>query len=179
MQEIGVVHGRFQPFHNDHLKYVLESYKKVDYLYIGITNPDPGKTKLDSTDINRSKEEENPFTYFERLQMINAALEELKIKNNTYCIVPFPINFPELIKHYTPENAEYFLTIYDEWGNKKLETLNKLGLKTNVLWKKQIEQKGIKGSNIRKLIMNGLDYQNFVPGACFKIIENSNYVKKK
>jgi nicotinamide mononucleotide adenylyltransferase len=33
---IGVVHGRFQPFHNGHLEYVLSAKQKCDFLYVGI-----------------------------------------------------------------------------------------------------------------------------------------------
>ncbi len=35
----GVVHGRFQPFHLDHLKYALAGLTHCDYLFVGITNP--------------------------------------------------------------------------------------------------------------------------------------------
>ena len=41
MIEIGVVHGRFQLFHLDHLKYVLGAKARCRHLVVGITNPDP------------------------------------------------------------------------------------------------------------------------------------------
>jgi len=39
--ETGVIHGRFQVLHNDHLKYLMEGMALCDHLVVGITNPDP------------------------------------------------------------------------------------------------------------------------------------------
>jgi len=36
----GSAHGRFQPFHNGHLEYVLAAQKQSDFLWIGITKFD-------------------------------------------------------------------------------------------------------------------------------------------
>ena len=41
MHKIGVIHGRFQLLHNDHLKYLLAGKKRCEHLVVGITNPDP------------------------------------------------------------------------------------------------------------------------------------------
>lgn len=32
--------GKFQPFHNDHLKYVLSAFEFGEHVIIGVTNPD-------------------------------------------------------------------------------------------------------------------------------------------
>ncbi len=39
----GMVHGRFQPFHNEHLDYVLRGLARSTTLVIGVTNPDPSE----------------------------------------------------------------------------------------------------------------------------------------
>jgi len=40
MTERGVVHGRFQVLHNDHVKYLLAGKARCRHLVVGITNPD-------------------------------------------------------------------------------------------------------------------------------------------
>ena len=131
MTDLGVIHCRFQlPLHNDHLKYLLVGKARCKHLVVGITNPDPILTKDDSTDPQRSDPTSNPLTFFERYQLIEASLEEANIAHSDFSVAPFPINFPELNKYYVPLDAVFYLTIYDQWGRKKLETFKALGLLT-------------------------------------------------
>lgn len=51
----GAVCGRFQVFHNDHLKYVLEAKKCCRHLYVGVTSSDPFMAPLEKSDLNRGK----------------------------------------------------------------------------------------------------------------------------
>ncbi|MBP3706729.1 MAG: adenylyltransferase/cytidyltransferase family protein [Clostridia bacterium] len=37
MEKIGVVCGRFQIFHNEHLQYVMAAKEKCEHLIVGIT----------------------------------------------------------------------------------------------------------------------------------------------
>ena len=39
----GMIHGRFQPFHNGHLEYMRGAAERSDELWVGITNPDPAR----------------------------------------------------------------------------------------------------------------------------------------
>lgn len=48
MIRTGVIHGRFQLLHNDHLKYLLAGKARCEHLVVGITNPDPCLTKADA-----------------------------------------------------------------------------------------------------------------------------------
>jgi nicotinamide-nucleotide adenylyltransferase len=41
LYELGVIHGRFQVLHNDHLRYILAGKELCRHLVVGITNPDP------------------------------------------------------------------------------------------------------------------------------------------
>jgi len=168
---IGVIHGRFQVFHLDHLNYVLSGMEKVDFMYIGITNPDPFLTRPDSSDLNRSLPHSNPCTYYERLQMIKGALFESEYKSDQFCIVPFPINFPETWQHYVPLDAIYFMSIYDDWGKKKLELFQSRGMKTHVLRCKRIEDKGISGTDVRNRIANDDKWEDMVPQATIGVIK--------
>ena len=159
----GVIHGRFQLLHNDHLKYILAGKRLAKHLFIGITNPDPNYTKTDEADPHRSAPDSNPFTYYERYEMVKEALLHEGLSPRDFSIVPLPINFPALYHYYCPKDAVYFLTIYDEWGMKKLRTFKELGLKTYVLWKRPKEKKGLSATMVRQLLEEGTGWEQLVP----------------
>lgn len=61
--------------------------------------------------------------------MIRLAMEEFGVPASEYEIMPFPINRPEYITQYVPEDGVYYLGICDGWEEEKLKILNSLGLK--------------------------------------------------
>ena len=46
----GMIHGRFQPFHNGHLEYLRGAAARSDEVFVGITNPDPSRVKEEPSD---------------------------------------------------------------------------------------------------------------------------------
>lgn len=175
---IGVIHGKFQPVHNDHLKYLLAAKSRCNFLYVGITNPDPTLTKAMPEDPARSKPSNNPFTYWERFLMVEAALIEAGIKREEFAIVPFPINYPELLKYYAPKGARYYTVIYDAWGVKKAEMLRSLGLDVEVMWERRLAEKGLSGTEVRKRMATNGDWRSMVPSAVADIIERLGLDKR-
>ena len=163
--EIGVIHGRFQILHNDHVKYLLAGKQLCQHLVVGITNPDPTQTKKEHEDLQRDNPSSNPLTYYERYILVNEVLQAQGINSNEFSVVPFPINMPELYKYYVPMDALFFLTIYDDWGTKKLNIFKSLGLNTHVLWEVPLEKKGISAAEIRRLMVDGKPWEHMVP-AC-------------
>ena len=161
--ESGVIHGRFQVLHNDHVTYLLAGKALCDHLVIGITNPDPGKTLHEKTDPKRSRKEANPLTYYERYVCVKTVMKEHGIGPDHYSIVPFPINQPELYKYYAPLDAVYFVTIYDDWGRQKLDYFESQGLKTHVLRDVPPEEKGISSTRIRNAMVKGDTWEHWVP----------------
>jgi nicotinamide mononucleotide adenylyltransferase len=117
--ETGVIHGRFQILHNDHLEYILSGKKLCLHLVIGITNPDPTTVKQEAADSKRSSPLANPLTYYERHVLVRLAMESAGVKPEKYSVVPLPISIPELYKYYVPVDAVFFLSIYDNWGRRK------------------------------------------------------------
>ena len=171
-RKIGVIHGRFQPLHLDHMKYLLAGFERSDFLFIGITNPDPTKISFNKSDSKRSQNIANPLTYWERTILIQTSLQENGISPNRFCIVPFPINKPEMLKYYVPLDATFFVTIYDAWGRHKRDTLLSLGLAVDVMWERNIEQKGITGTLVRDSIAAGGQWENLVPEAVARIMRD-------
>jgi len=158
----GVIHGRFQVLHNDHMKYLMAGKNLCRHLVVGITNPDPSLTKMENADPERNNPLANPLTYYERYVLVHAALEEKGINPNQFSVVPFPINYPELYKYYVPMNAAFFLTVYDGWGKKKLEYFQDQGLKTHVLWDVPLEKKGLSAGSVRDLIIQDKPWEHLV-----------------
>ena len=161
--ETGVIHGRFQVLHNDHLKYIMAGKALCKHLVVGITNPDPSLSKKEEANPERNNPLANPLTYYERYCLVNKVLKAEGIRSHQFSIVPFPISFPELYKYYVPMDAVFFLAIYDEWGKQKLNYFKKLGLNTHVLRDVPTEEKGISASMVRKLMMEGSPWEHMVP----------------
>jgi nicotinamide-nucleotide adenylyltransferase len=171
MTATGVVHGRFQIFHLDHLKYVLAAKEKCAHLVIGITNPDPMLTRTDPADPARSLPEANPLTYFERYTIIREVMFEQGVKPAQFSIVPFPINIPELYRFYLPLDSLFYLTIYDDWGRRKRQMLESLGLRVEVLWSRSLDKKGISAGKVRERIAKGLEWEHLVTPAAALVIK--------
>lgn len=161
--ETGVIHGRFQIFHLDHLKYLLWGKALCRHLVVGITNPDPLLTQDDPADPARSLPQANPLTYYERVVLIREALSEAGVALSEFTIVPFPINRPELYRCYVPLDAVFFLSIYDNWGVKKKELFQKSGLMVHVLREVSIDQKGLSATSIRKAMINDTPWEHLMP----------------
>ncbi len=166
----GVVHGRFQVLHLKELEYILAAKMRCSKLYIGITNPDHAYTRETINDPERSKKINNPMTFLERYEMIENTLLEFGVQREAFDIIPFPINRPDILLDYTPEDARYFMTIHDAWGEEKYQILTKLGLDVEVLWNRPLSEKGITGAEVRRKIGFYKQWDHLVPKAVYEYI---------
>lgn len=169
--QTGVIHGRFQPPHVGHIEYLLAGMSRCEFLVIGIANPDPESTTEDHAARHRALEESNPYSYLERLLMLDAAMTEAGVDRSRFCIVPFPINFPARLRHYVPLDAEFYLTIYDAWGEKKLRTLLELGVRVEVMWRRDVSDRVTSGTQVRALIRAGGPWRPLVPSSVARLVD--------
>jgi len=176
--DIGVIHGRFQILHNDHMKYLLAGKNLCNHLIIGITNPDPSLTRDSKANPQRSTSLANPLSYYERYVMIREVFKEKGFKLSQFSIVPFPINIPELIKYYVPMDAVFFLSIYDDWGRQKKKYLESLGLNVHVLWEVSLEEKGLNSSDIRDAMINSKPWEHLVPLSVVKLMKEWDIITR-
>jgi nicotinamide mononucleotide adenylyltransferase len=175
---VGVIHGRFQVLHNDHLKYLLAGKMRCEHLVVGITNPDPTLTREDSADPKRTMQFSNPLTYFERYTMVGAALVEEGLSREDFSVVPFPISVPHLYRYYVPMDAVFYITICDEWGERKFDLLTSMGLNVDVMWRKTPETKGIAGSEIRNRMIDGRPWEHLVPKSTAHLVQKWNVTER-
>ncbi|MDO5531999.1 adenylyltransferase/cytidyltransferase family protein [Sutterella sp.] len=177
---IGVIHGRFQGLHNGHMEYLLEGKKRCECLVIGITNylRTFKDERISSIDSHRLNSADNPFTYFERAEMIREALLEAGVPLPEFRIVPFPIEEPEKIFNFAPRDAVYYMTIYDQWGREKLDRLRSLGLNVDVMWTRDPSQKPISGSLVRDSIIHNRPWRHMVPPSVHRYITENGLDKR-
>ena len=147
-------HGRFQPLHNGHMEYLLTAKSRCDFLWIGITAPDPTDLRR-YRDTSREKAENNPLSYFERVGIITDAFVDAGVPRNEFGVVPFPIETPEHLVNYLPTSVPCLTTIYDDWNRQKIAALTRLGYRVEVLYERSTKE--ISGASIRAEILRGSD----------------------
>ncbi len=167
----GVIHGRFQVLHNDHLRYLLAGKALCRHLVVGITNPDPSHIGEEPADPHRSTMDANPLTYFERYRLVRAALSEAGLPLNEFSVVPLPINHPERYRYYVPLDAVFLLSIYDDWGRRKKNYFESLHLNVHVLWEVRPQEKGISGCEVRAAMAAGLPWEHLVPASVAALLK--------
>jgi nicotinamide-nucleotide adenylyltransferase len=162
-----MIHGRFQPFHNGHLEYLRGAAARSDEVFVGITNPDPRRVREEPSDPLRHLPESNPFTYVERLLMIEAVARDEAIPVH---VIPFPVNEPELWPAYVPEGVTQYLRLFSEWGGTKLERMRDAGYEVVIL--DEGSEKEISGADVRAALRSGHDWESLVPPGVARAIKS-------
>jgi nicotinamide-nucleotide adenylyltransferase len=162
-----MIHGRFQPFHNGHLEYLRGAAAHSDEVFVGITNPDPQRIKEEPSDPLRHLPESNPFTYVERLLMIEAVADDERINAH---VIPFPVNEPELWPAYVPEGVTQYLRLFSEWGGTKLDRMREAGYDVVVL--DEGADKEISGADVRAALRSGAEWESLVPSGVARVIRS-------
>lgn len=163
----GMIHGRFQPFHNGHLEYLRGAAARSDVVFVGITNPDPRRVREEPSDPLRHLPESNPFTYTERLLMIEAVAADEAIDVH---VIPFPVNEPELWPAYVPEGVTQYLRLFSEWGGTKLDRMREAGYDVVVL--DEGVEKELSGREVRDAIRGAGDWELLVPPGVARVIHS-------
>ena len=158
---MGMILGRFQPFHNGHLELVRSAAHEVDRLVIVI-----GSSLKHGT-------AENPFTAEERRDMIEAVLKEESIPDYTIVAVSDILLDEEYVNHvrqFTPPfNIVYAGTnaltakLFGEAGF-DIRTCDRFG--------------NIEGSVIRKKMLTNNDWKKDVPKKVAEYIEKIDGVNR-
>lgn len=166
-EPIGMVHGRFQPFHLGHLSLVRAALARFPLVLVGVTNADSGHSFSEPTDPGRSAPDANPFTFTERALMIqNALWSEWP---GAAVVTPFPISKPSLWDAYVPAGAVHLLRVFDEWGAEKVRRLRNAGHEVVVV--DAGLAKDLSGTEVRRRIRESGEWRELVPPAVARFID--------
>jgi nicotinamide-nucleotide adenylyltransferase len=174
MSARGMIHGRFQPFHNGHLEYLHGAASRSDEVFVGITNPDPTRIRPEPSDPLRHLPESNPWSYAERMLMVKAAAQDLGLDLARVHPIPFPVNEPELWAAYVPSGVIQYIRLFSDWGGTKLDRLREAGFEVVVL--DDGSEKEISGVDVRSALRDGTDWEKLVPPGVARVIRSSERV---
>jgi nicotinamide-nucleotide adenylyltransferase len=161
---VGVLVGRFQPFHNGHLEAVRYALKKVDYLYIAIGSS------------QKSHERDNPFTAGERIAMIKAALDSGGVKPEKWMAVPIADTeshalWPAFLRITVPPFDRVFT-------NDGLTTrlLKEQGVKVDAV--PYLERSSYSATNVRNRILEMKEWEKLVPAPVAAMVKSIGGVER-
>lgn len=168
----GMIHGRFQPFHNGHLAYMLGAAARCEELHVGITNPDPARALPDPLDPARHLPEANPFTYAQRQLFVEAAAAGAGLDLARVHVIPFPVNEPELWPACVPAGATHYIRLFSAWGHAKRDRLEAAGYEVVVL--DEGAAKEVSGADVRAALAAGdvAAWRALVPAAVARVLES-------
>jgi nicotinamide-nucleotide adenylyltransferase len=151
---IGLLIGRFQPFHLGHLNAVRFALSSVDELLIGIGSS------------NRFNEKRNPFTADERKEMIESSLDEPTLERTRVYYIP-DVNDHERWTHHVDEIVPKYDVVFsnDEFTH---TLFGKRGIKVISVPLKQREI--LSGTDIRVKIKDEQDWVRLVPEGTKKVL---------
>jgi nicotinamide-nucleotide adenylyltransferase len=161
---VGVLVGRFQPFHNGHLEAVRYALKKVDYLYVVIGSS------------QKSHERDNPFTAGERIAMIKAALDSGGVDPARWMAIPIADTeshalWPAVLKITVPPFSRVFT-------NDGLTTrlMKEQGL--NVEAVPYHDRSRYSATNVRNRILEMKEWEKLVPGPVASMVKDMGGVER-
>ena len=166
--QYGMILGRFQPFHLEHLRYFQLVWEQSERVIVGITNPDPSTIVADESSNHRHRPEENPLTFIERLAMIQDTLRDAGYPLERILIVPIPIHHPDRWQYYIPDGTVIFVVAYSPWERKKAERLRSAGFEVVLV---DHLEKGISGQQVRSLLRSNGNWEKLVPPAVARFLK--------
>jgi len=125
--------GRFQPFHLDHLEMVRHALGLAERVLIGVTNADEANLMPHAASAHRHLASANPFSYQQRVQLIDAALQAETIARERYDIVPFPLDTPERWPGLVALGTPQLVRVYSDWEREKVRRFTAAGYPTLVV----------------------------------------------
>ena len=154
--------GRFQPFHNGHLRVLKTVYKDFDEIIIGI-----GSSQYSNT-------LENPFTAEERKEMIEKTLNAEGIKNYKIYFIPDIHNYPKWVSHVESIVPKFDVVISNNLLTSKLFSEKGYIVRNTPLF----EREKYSGKEIRRRMLEGREWKNLVPKQVVDIIEKIKGVER-
>jgi nicotinamide-nucleotide adenylyltransferase len=161
---IGLLVGRFQPFHYGHLAAVRYALKQVDYLYVIVGSA------------QRSHERDNPFTASERISMIKSALDGNGVDPSKWMAIPIP----DADSHSVwVSSVESMVPRFDVVFTN--DTLTFLLFKEEGIAVKAVpylDRKRYSATNVRDRILERKDWESLVPKQVARLVKDFGGVRR-
>ncbi len=168
MIALGCVTGRFQPVHNQHLALFEIALAQCGYLVVAVTNPDIAARHQESTSTHRHTPAANPFSYFERVRLLEAAVRERGLAERT-TMVPFDLTRRDVWGQYVPLSARQYVRAYSDWERQKARWFEQAGYTVTLLDGDSSDR--LSASDIRADMRDGHDgWRAFVPAATVPLL---------
>lgn len=168
MIDLGCVTGRFQPVHDQHLELMEIALAHCAHVVVAVTNPDVQARHEDPTSAHRHTAAANPFTYYERARLLDAALRARGLAERI-TVVPFDLTRPEVWPEYVPRHARQFVRTYEAWERRKADLLAAAGYPVTVLDGDPAGK--LSASEVRAQLAGGA-WREVVPAATVPLLES-------
>jgi len=158
----GLLIGRFQPFHLGHIDGIKFALRKVDKLWLGIGSS------------NKSPEKNNPFSAYERKEMIESSIVPEIAKQIQIYYIPDVNNHEKWIENLDTIVPKYDVVFSNDEMTQQLYSKHKINVLPIPFTKRDI----LSGTNVRNKIISDLKWEHLVPEGTKNILEKIN-VKKR
>ena len=158
----GLLIGRFQPFHLGHLDAVLFGLSRTENLFIGIGSS------------NKSNERRNPFSAEERTEMIISSIESSMIDRLKIFNIPDVDNHEKWTFEIDQIVPKYDVVFTNDEFTKTLFEKRKINVVSVVLK----DREKFSGTNVRQLITDDKNWQDFVPRGTRKVLDKINAIER-
>jgi nicotinamide-nucleotide adenylyltransferase len=161
---VGLLVGRFQPFHYGHLAAVKYALKHVDYLYVVVGSA------------QKSHERDNPFTASERISMIKSALDGNEVDPSKWMAIPIP----DADSHSVwVSSVESMVPRFDVVFTN--DTLTFLLFKEEGIAVKAVpyvDRRRYSATNVRDRILERKDWESLVPKEVARLVKEFRGVRR-
>jgi len=161
---VGLLVGRFQPFHLGHLEAVKYALRQVGYLYIVVGSA------------QRSHERDNPFTASERIAMIKGALDGNGVDPSKWMAIPIADADSHSLWVSTVESMVPKFDVV--FTNDALTFLlfNEEGIDVKAV--PYLDRSRYSATNVRDRILERRDWESLVPPQVAKLVEKFGGVER-
>ncbi len=161
---VGLLVGRFQPFHNGHLAAVRYALKQVDFLYVVVGSA------------QRSHERDNPFTAGERISMVKSALDDAGIDPSKWMAVPIPDADSHSVWVSTVKSMVPKFDIVFTNDSLTFLLFKEEGLRVNAV--PYVNRGEYSATNVRTRILERKDWEKLVPKPVAKLVREFGGVER-
>ncbi len=160
----GLLIGRYQPFHKGHLEVIKKILGEVDELIVGI-----GSAQISHT-------MENPFTAGERMTMISSVLNANGLAGRCSYIIPINDvwNNAIWVRHVRSLTPRFDVVYTGNPLAKRLFIEEGIAVRTPVMF----DRFRYSGTEIRRRIVQGADWESLVPEEVVRIVEEIGGVER-